>query len=773
MWAQALAIALVMASGVATYILANGAYHSLEETRAAFYDRHRFADLFATLTRAPLSLIDRIREIDGVAAAEGRIAKLGLIDVAGLEAPATGLAISVPDLGAPVLNVPYLRRGRLPERGRVDEVAVSEAFAKAHGFGPGSTFKAMLNGKKRELTMVGIAISPEYIYALGPGDLMPDDRRFAVMWMSRAALEAIFDLEGAFNSLAVKLLAGVREQEVTARIDRLLDPYGSTGAHGRKDQVSHAFLDAELKQLAALARVLPPIFLLVSAFLINITLTRLIALEREQIGLLKAIGYMPGAIAWHYVSFVLLITAGGIAIGGAAGAMLGRGLTRLYGDFFHFPFLLFRDDPETYLTAAGVTIVAAVAGAVRAVRAVLALPPAVAMQAPAPPRYRRLVLDRLITRLSRSELDTIVVRNMLRSPLRTGLTTLGIALAGGLLVTALMSFDSVELMIDVAFSRTERQDATLNFTDARPPGVVQVVERLPGVMRAEPFRSAPVRMRNGHLSRRLSITGKPEVRDLSRILDDRFAPVELPETGLAVSERVAEVLSLKRGDVVEVEVLAGKRRTTLVPVTDIIRSYFGLMVFMRMSALDELLDEGPRVDGVNVSYDRAEEGALFRAIKASPAVSSVALQPVALARFRETIAQNINYMVVVYVTLAVVIAFGVLYNSVRIQLSERARELATLRVLGFTEEEIARVLLSELAALTLIAIPLGWALGYGFSSLLIRSFSSDLYRVPFAIYAATYAKASLVVLVSAIASALIVRRRVARFNLVAVLKTRD
>lgn len=773
MWAQALAIALVMASGVATYILANGAHHSLEETRSAYYDRHRFADLFASVSRAPRSLVDRVRLVDGVAAAEGRIAKLGLLDVVGLDAPATGLAISIPDLRAPEMNVPYLRAGRLPELGRVDEVAVSEAFARAHRFKPGDTFKAMLNGRRRELTIVGIAISPEHIYALGPGDLMPDDRRFAVMWMSRAALEAIFDLEGAFNSLSVKLLAGASADHVIAEVDHLLAPYGSTGTHGRKDQVSHAFLDAELEQLAALARVLPPIFLFVSAFLINITLSRLITLEREQIGLLKAIGYMPGAIAWHYVAFVLLITSGGILIGFGAGALLGRGLTRIYGDFFHFPFLLFRDDPETYLTAAGVTVTAAVAGALKSVLAVLALPPAVAMQPPAPPRYRRLPVDRVLSRLGGSMLDTMVVRHLLRWPLRTAMTTLGIALSCGLLVTALMSFNSVEMMIDVAFNRTERQHATLNFTEARHATVVAAVGRMPGVTRVEPFRAAPVRLRNGHLARRLSITGKPESRDLSRVLDDRFQPVELPETGLAVGERVAELLALKRGDLVEVEMLSGKRRTVLVPVTDIIRSYFGLMVFMRASALDELLDEGPRVDGVNISYDPAEERRLFTAIKATPAIASVGLQPVALARFRETLAQNINYMVVVYVTLAVVIAMGVLYNSVRIQLSERSRELATLRVLGFGEGEIARVLLTELAVLTLAAIPLGWALGYGFGWLLIKSYSSDLYRVPFAIEITTYARASLVVLLSALASALLVRRRVARFDLVAVLKTRD
>ena len=394
-WAQALAIALVMASGVATFVLASGAYHSLDETRAAYYLRYRFAHVFAEVRRAPKAIVEQIATIPGVAAAEARITKLALLDVEGLAEPATGRAVSVPDLAAPRLNLLHLREGRLPERERTDEVTVNEAFAKAHGMAPGATFKALLNGKQRELKVVGVALSPEFIYALGPGDLMPDDRRFAVLWMSEKALAGLFDLDGAFNAVTLALLPGASEPEVLRQLDALLARYGGIGAYARKDQLSHAFLDAELRQLDALRRVIPPIFLLVSAFLINITLSRMVALEREQIGLLKALGYGPLPIAAHYIKIVLAITAVGIAIGFLAGARLGQGLTWLYADFFHFPFLIFRHDADVYAIAGLVTVAAAVAGAVQAVRRVLALAPAVAMQPPAPPRYRRMLEGRL------------------------------------------------------------------------------------------------------------------------------------------------------------------------------------------------------------------------------------------------------------------------------------------------------------------------------------------------------------------------------------------
>ncbi|MDX2205583.1 MAG: ABC transporter permease [Hyphomicrobiaceae bacterium] len=771
MWAQMLAIALVMASGVATYIMASGAYHSLDETRNAYYQRYRFADVFAQIRRAPKSVLERLETVAGVIAVEGRISRLALLDVEGLVEPATARVLSLPDLAQPRLNLVHMREGRLPAFGQADEVTINDAFAQAHGMHVGATFKALLNGRKRALKVVGIALSPEFIYALGPGDLMPDDRRFAVLWMSEKALAGLFDLDGAFDNVSLKLLPGASETQVIDDTNAILARYGGTGAIARKDQLSHAFLDAELRQLDALRRVMPPIFLLVSAFLINMTLSRMISLEREQIGLLKALGYAPLPIAMHYVKLVLAVAGGGIALGFGIGAWLGEGLTNLYGQFFHFPFLIFRHDADVYAIAALITMLSAVAGAVRAVRAVLQLAPAVAMQPPAPRRYRKL-LDGRVEVAGLSQLTVMALRHVGRNPVRSGMTTLGIAMSVGLLVTAWLSFDSVELMIDIAFFRTDRQHATLTFSDEKHASALGVVARLPGVLRAEPFRSVAVELRMGPRWRQLSIMGKPRQMQMSRVLSLGDEPITLPPTGLVVNERVAELLGLRRGDLVEVRVLEGHRATRMVPVTDVIKNYFGLVAYMDLDALDALV-QGPRLSGVHIAYDNARQQELFAAIKATPGVGAIGLQRNALTRFRETIAQNINYSVTIYVTLAVVIAFGVVYNSARIQLSEHARELASLRVLGFTRGEVSRVLLTELAVVTLIAVPLGWVIGYGFGVILIQAFSSDLYRVPFTIERATYAKASLVVLAAAAASALIVRRRVDTLDLVAVLKTRD
>ncbi len=683
------------------------------------------------------------------------------------------MTVSLPKGGEPAVNAIFLRNGRLPEPGSRLEVVVNENFAKAHDFSPGSTFRAIMGGARVDLSVVGIALSPEYVYALGPGDLMPDDRRFGVLWMNEESLASLFDLDGAFNSLSLRLLRGTSEAPVIDEVDRILGPYGGTGAYARRDQVSHAFLDSELTQLAAMSRIIPPIFLFVSAFLINMILSRLIALEREQIGLLKALGYRAVAIAWHYTKLVLLITAVGIVIGFVAGTWLGRGMTRMYAEFYSFPFLIFRSNPDIYAIAAGISVLAAVAGAARAVYSVLSLPPAVAMRPPAPPVFREF-MGGLIARLRIfPQLTVMALRHLLRWPVRAAMGMFGTALSVALLVLALFTFDSVAFMIEVIYFQSDRQDATINFASERPPSVMQAVLRLPGVLAAEPYRAVSVKLRNGPRERRLSIIGKPAGTDLSRVLDLDLNPVVLPETGLALSDRVAQILDVRRGDLVEVELLEGDRRTVEVPVTTIIQSYIGLSIFMDIDALDRLAGIGPRITGAHLSLDRSRLDALYQSVKGTPSVSGVVLQTVSRQRFQETMRENLTTMITLYVTLSVIIAFGVIYNSARIQLSERARELATLRVLGFTRAEVSQVLLTELGVVVALAQPLGWLIGYGFSVALISGFASDLFRVPLVISTRTFAISSLIVLAAGVVSALVVRRRIDRFDLVQVLKTRE
>lgn len=770
LWAQVLAIVLVLAAGVATLILGNGAYSSLSDTRAHYYEAYRFADVFADVTRAPRALMGEIKAIDGVVEAEARIVKLGLLDLPDMAEPGSVLLVSLP--AAAGLNQLHLRQGRLPDPQSVREVAISEGFATAHHLRPGAALEVLMNGRRRALTITGIALSPEFIYTLGPGQMMPDPVHYGIVWAPRASLEAAFDLSGAFSNVVLKLAPGTPEDRVIETLDRLTAPYGGVGATKRADQISHAFLDAELRQLSAMVKVLPPIFLLVAAMLVNMTLSRLITLEREQIGLMKAIGYSSAAIALHYVEFVLLIAVAGIIIGFAAGAWLGVGLAQMYARFFSFPYLIFTRDPQIYGIAAIITTASAVAGALFAVRSVVILAPAVAMAPPAPAVYRSRMqgLGRL---LALRQTEVMVARHLFRWPFRTFSSILGVAMAVAVLVASLWSTGSINRMIDVTFFRAEREDAVMVFGTAEPLRAAYAARQLPGVLMAEPFRSVAARISHRNLSKRLSLTGKPQTPRLSRVLDPDLRPMAMPEAGLILSEALANALDVRRGESVTVEVLEGARPVVNLPVSGISLGYVGLAATMEMTALNRIMGEGAVISGVNLQIDAAARGAFFAAAKSAPKTEFVTVTALTIQRFKDTLAENITVMTTVYVTLAAIIAVGVVYNFARISLSEQGRELASLRVLGFTHAEVAAVLFIELAAIVLMAQPLGWLIGYGIGVGMVAAFSSDLYRVPFVMGSDVFATASLVVCAAALASAVAIRGRINALDMIEVLKTRE
>lgn len=772
-WLQALAVALVIGCGVAMYVMSLGTLRSLEETRAAYYERYRFADIFAEVKRAPERLGREIASIPGVARVETRVVAMVTLDVAGMVEPARGLLISVPERHRPELNGLHLRMGRSVQPGNLGEVVLNEAFAEAHGLRPGDYLHAVINGRKRRLDVVGVALSPEYIYSLGPGAMMPDDRRFGVMWVGRGMLAAAYDLEDSFNSVSLTMMRGASEPAIIAALDRTLQPYGGVGAYGRKDQVSHWYISNEMVQLESMARVAPVIFLGVAAFLLHIVISRLIATEREQIGLLKAFGYSGLAVGWHYTKFVLAIVGIGIFLGFAGGAWLGRGLTEMYTDFFRFPFLYYRVDFSTFLIAALISVLVALAGTLGAVRRAVLLPPAVAMQPAPPPVYRRTLAERLGLTLRFGPATRMVLRHIMRRPMRSGLTTLGIAMAVAILISSMFMLDSIEMIIDVQFNRINRQDVTVSLVEARPAGVVREFEAMPGVLRAEPVRAVAVRIRNRHLSRRTALIGMMPGSDLGRLLDQDLHAVSMPPEGLVLTAKLAEVLGVGRGDRLTVEAMEGRRPTAQIPVTAVVEGYIGTSAYMDMAALNRFMGDQPMVSLAYLQTDPLRETALYRKLKDSPAVAGVTVEKAAVESFRETLAESMLLMTTFNILFAGMIAFGVVYNSARISLSERGRELASLRVLGFTRAEVSWILLGEFALLTVAALIPGFVIGHGLSWAMAEGFETELFRIPLVIERGTYGFSALVVLSAALLTGLVVRRRIDHLDLVAVLKTRE
>lgn len=768
---QALAIAFVIAAGVAVHLLGAGMLSSLQETRRAYYERYLFADVWAPTVRAPQGLLAEIRAVDGVQAAEARVRIGALFDIAGMQEPATGEVISLPDGGEPSVNRLHLVRGRAPRPDRPDEAVVLQAFADAHGLDIGDVVPATIYGGRLDLVISGVALSPEHVYAIAPGQMVPDDRLFGVMWMGRRGLARAVNQDGAFNEAVVRLSRGASEAAVIARLDRLLEPYGAPGAHGRSDQVSDAFVSSEIDQLATMSGVLPPIFLLVAAFLVNVVVARLIAVQRAGIGLMKAFGYSRLEVTSHYLKLVAAIGVLGLAIGGAAGVWFGRVVAEVYADYYRFPFLVFRAHASDYAMVAGVAAAAILGGAAFAVQRAAALNPAEAMTPTPPPDYSRAA-GTGVTQLTALDQQTrMILRQIIRWPWRAAFTVAGIAVSGGLLVATMSAIDGINLMIDSSFNVANRYDVAVTFVEPRPRRAYFSLAREPGVLAAEPFRTAGARLRYGPREERVAIVGAPLDAQLSRMVDAGDRPVFPPPGGLLLSNDLAEKLQVAPGDVIQVQITEGRRTAVEIPVAAVTTSYVGSGAQMRLEDLNRLLREGPVVSGAYLIVDEAQVGRLYTRLKEAPAVAGVALQSLAAAQLAAMLDQNLGVAIGVYVFFAGLITLGVVYNTVRISFAERQRELATLRVLGFSRADVSYILLGEVAVLTLLALPIGAAAGAGLAWYLARAMSSEMFRLPFVIAPATFGMAGVVVLAVTIGSSLLVRRRIDRLNLPEVLKT--
>lgn len=776
LWAlkgQALAISLVIGAGVAMFIMYLSTFASLRATQNTYYERYRFAHVFAGLTRAPLYLRDRVAEIPGVARADARVVVDVTLDVPGLTEPASGRLIGIPIPQVPMLNDLFLRRGRYPEPGRSDEVVVSEAFALSRGFGPGDRVTAVINGRRRTLEIVGVALSPEYIYSIRPGELIPDDSRFGIFWMDGRTLAAAFDMEGGFNHLALTLLPGASEADVIARLDQLLATFGGLGAIPRSLQTSHWYLDNELRQLQSVGLILPVVFLVVAAFLLNVVLTRIVAVQREQIAALKALGYTNGELSWHYGKLSLVVGAAGGLFGLAFGAWLGSAMTGLYNDFFRFPTLYYHLPSRVVVGGVLVSLTAAGFGAISAVRRVAALPPAEAMRPEPPAHYGRSWLERVGLERFISAPVRMILRNVGRHPVRAATSVIGIAASVAMLILGTFFLDSIDVLMDQQFFVIQRQDVTVNFVLPASGRALHEVARLPGVLHAEPVRAVPARVRARHRSRIVSIQGLVADPELNRVVDVIGGAMRLPAGGLVLSLKLAEVLDARVGDLVAVEVLDGRRRVLQVPVSGIVEEYMGTSAYMEISALRRIAGEGETLTGAFLRVDPAESDTLYARLKEIPAVAGVALKRTSIDSFNKTLAETFYVMIFFNLMFSGVIAGGVVYNAARVSLSERSRELASLRVLGFTRGEISFILLGELAVVTLLAIPIGLLFGYIFAGLLVAAFNTELYRFPLAVSTRTFAYAASAVLVAATLSGLAVRRRLDHLDLVGVLKTRE
>lgn len=770
---QAVAIIFVIAAGISLLVMSRGMMTSLDETMRAYYERYRFADMYAPAKRAPDHILDEARALAGVNDVEGRISGGGLVTLPGVNAPISARVISFdPEERAPINGV-HLAAGRMIEPTRSDEILLLESFANAHGLEPGDSLAITMNGVQHEFEIAGIVLSPEFIYALPPGDFVVDPGRFAVLWANEEAMEAAYDLDGAFNEIILTTSRSANTQALIDDLDRLLAPYGATGAFAREDQVSNNYLTEELKQLDTMSRVMPPIFLAVSIFLLNIVITRLVQTEREQIGLIKAFGYSNRDVGLHYLKFVLAIAIAGAFVGWGGGVWLGRSMAALYQNYYHFPFLVYAIDFQTLGVALVVSSLAAMLGGYFAVRSAVILTPAIAMRPPAPPKYGRgngvsRRLNKFLDQPSR-----MIVRRLASQPGRALLTAFGIGAAMGLSVMMRFNINATDYMLDVSFNVIDRSDVMVTFAEPLSEKALLELARIDGVTFVEPVRSSPVLFSNQRKEFLGGISGLPEDPVLNRAVDSNLQPVDVSGDGIILSEQLAEILKVSLGDTLSVEVRDGRRPTLDIPVVGKVDAWIGTPAYMEMDALNRLLKEPNRVTGAYLKIDPQQRAAVYEKLKAIPLIAGVSLRREAYQNFKKMIDEGSGAFRTIMGVFSIIIAAGVVYNGARIAFIERQRDLASLRVLGFTKIESGYVLLGELGALAILALPIGSALGFILWSYLAGALSTELYQIPVIYKEDSFGYAAIIVFIATAVAGAFVQRDVSKLDMATALKTRD
>jgi putative ABC transport system permease protein len=770
---QVATIALVLACGIMAMIMLRSTWSSLLGARDEYYDRYRFGDVFAHLERAPDAVARRLEQLPGVAVVYPRIVHEVMVPLPEQPDPIVGRVVSIPDDGDPPLDGLYLRTGRLPAFGSPDEVVILEQFATAHGMQPGDRLPAVINGKLRSLRVVGVALSPEFVIAMSGRDLAPDNKRFVVLWMLRGAVASAFRMEGAFDDVVLRLEPGASLPGVLEAVDRELAPYGGLHAVGRDKQPSNYALANELGVLRSLALMIPTVFLIVAAFLVNVVVSRLVFLERTQIAVLKALGFTDRRIGLHYLGLVALIVAVAAVLGVALGVWAAGWMTDLYAEFYRFPTRIHDIPMDVVVVTIAIGLGSAVFGALQAVRRIAKLPPAEAMRPPAPPTYRRGLLEKLHVDRALGPSGMMVAREIQRRPFRFALSVLGIAMGIAIFVMGRFSWDSFEQLMNQQFPREYRQDLTVMLARSLPERALRELEHVPGVELAEGQRVVPVRFRAAHRFRDATLIGLPEPRELRHVLDRDGAPIELPPEGLMMTDKLAELLELRAGDVVEVEILEGAFPTRELPIVGLVEEAFGLQAYARADWIARVLREQPRVSVIGLRVDRARLAEVRERLKDIPQILGVTSTEAQVDRMREQTGESMLVMTMILTLSAAAISIGIVYNNARIALSMRGRDLASLRVLGFTRAEISSILLGELGAQVVLGIPLGLLLGTWWARILAANIDPENFRFPVFISGRSYAEAAVIALVSGLVSALLVRRQLDRLDLVSVLKSSE
>lgn len=770
---QTATVALLVICGVSLLVSAWSAYRSLESAKDTYYSEYKFGDIFADLKKAPVRVAETLRNEAGIAMLEDRIVTDGLVKTKWSSEPAIGRFISIPNAAQPLLNKLHLRQGHLPSYSNNIEILVHEGFANAHHLKVGDSIDALIQGQNRHMEISGIALSPEYVYALSPSAPLPDDLHFGVFWVPRKGLEEMAGMSGAFNNLTVKINSGFSTDSVKDKIDQQLKSYGNRGSFGRDRQQSNMFVQDEIRQQRSSAIFSPAIFLGIAGFLVHIISSRLITLHRPQIATMKALGYSSSEIFLHYLKLIFAMMIFGAIPGLFLGGFLGQYFTNIYQSYFRFPTLQFSLDATAALLGLAAGTIPGILGAFSSIRAAAKLQPAEAMRPPNPPAFHFSVLDRMGFQKKMNPQSKLVWRNLFFRPGRLAFVILGISMAVAVIIASSSWSDMISYLLNTQFQKIQREDISVSFIQPETNSGLRQLLKLPGVLSVEAYRNCPIRIRFLNHKREILLVGWPENAHLRQLLDNRFQTVSLPSDGILLSRFFEKNWNLKIGQKIRIETLEGPEQAFDVVIAGFTDDLLGNSASIKIQNLWRLLKEQESYNSVMLKVDSTQIDRLYTLLQNSPKIGSVNIRKALFNGLESTFGKIIRESTLVLILFALAIATGIVYNSVRVSFSERAWELASLRVMGFDKKVVFGILLNEIGLQSLLAIAPGCLLGLSLVHLSIRLIETETFGFPVVISLATYAAGILVVLLALSISSWSVYQMIKKLNLAEALKARE
>lgn len=770
---QYVAVIVVIIIGISLYNALYMSYHNLKNSTDYYYSEYRLPHIFVRLNRCPEGVISRISAIEGVSQVQGRIVRDVSLDVPGYGEKAYARIISVPTDNKGALCRLFIEEGRYITGPPEGKVLVEKQFFEYHGLKTGDVLYPVINGKKVEMRVQGKVMSPEYIYPVPSAQqLMPDTGGFAILYVNHSFAQQLFGYEGMVNDIGIRLDSDDKVEEVKNILEDMLKNYGLIDIVERENQVSNKMLESELTQLESMAFLFPVLFLLVASIVIYMLLLRMVENQRRQIGVLMAMGYGKGSILAHYIRYALFIALTGSIAGGILGIWAGRALTLYYLVYFNIPVLQVKVYYNTLLTGILMSAGFCCVAGFNAAKRVLSITPAQAMRPPAPVKGSRWIGERFIPFLRKIEISwRLTFRNLWRNKKRTAFTTFGIAITVAILISTVFFMDAFEFMFDEAFGGNQKYDYKIIFTRNMGEEVIGNLQEFKEVDVAEPIGEYPFSLTNGWREEGAIVIGLNRDTKLYSLKDLEDREVSIPEKGILLSDVLARRLGVKPGDTVTLEspYKPGVKRE--VKVADIVSQYLGFNGFMDIKYLGSILNEGYVTNGAIIDIKYGSEEFLKR-LKDMPYIQKFDTPTGQMEEY-------MKYLDLMYAYLAVVILFGtimgfaIIYNTTTINIMERKRELASLRVMGFSKRQVAELIFNENVAVSVLGIIVGLPMGRLMAAGIINNLGEEIIKIPLVIYPRTYLMAVVTVFIFVFLAQLANMRRISKLDLVEVMKSRE